>query len=116
MARELAWDLKAGTYRPKAVRRVLIPKKRCGEYRPLGIPCIRDRVAQTAAMLVLSPIIEADLPAEQYAYRPGRSALDGVNRVHRLVNAGRREVVARICRTTSARVRTLNCSSPSPVA
>ena len=90
---ELAWDLKAGTYRPKAVRRVLIPKKRRGEYRPLGIPCIRDRVAQTAAMLVLSPIVEADLPAEQYAYRPGRSALDAVNRVHRLVNAGHREVV-----------------------
>ena len=83
---ELAWDLKAGTYRPDAVRRVLIPKKRRGEFRALGIPCIRDRVAQTAAMLVLSPIIEADLPPEQYAYRPGRSALDAVNQVHRLVN------------------------------
>ena len=90
---ELAWDLKAGTYRPDAVRRVLIPKKRRGGYRPLGIPCIRDRVAQTAAMLVLSPIIEADLPAEQYAYRPGRSALDAVNQVHRLVNTGHREAV-----------------------
>ena len=90
---ELAWDLKAGTYRPEAVRRVLIPKKRRGEFRPLGIPCIRDRVAQTAAMLVLSPIIEADLPPEQYAYRPGRSALDAVNQVHRLVNIGHREIV-----------------------
>ena len=89
----LAWDLKAGTYRAGAVRRVLIPKKRRGEYRPLGIPCIRDRVAQTAAMMVLSPIIEADLAPEQYAYRPGRSALDAVNEVHRLVNTGHREVV-----------------------
>ena len=52
-----------------------------------------ERIAQTAAMLVLSPIIEADLPAEQYAYRPGRSALDAVNQVHRLVNTGHREAV-----------------------
>ena len=50
-------------------------------------------MAQTAAMLVLSPIIEADLPPEQYAYRPGRSALDAVNQVHRLVNIGHRERV-----------------------
>ena len=64
---ELARDLKAGTYRPDAVRQVLIPKKRRGQFRPLGIPCIRDRVAQTAAMLVLSPIFEADLAPEQYA-------------------------------------------------
>ena len=67
----LARDLKAGTYRPRAVRQVLIPKKQRGKFRPLGIPCLRDRVAQTAAMLVLSPIFEADLPPEQYAYRPG---------------------------------------------
>ena len=49
--------------------------------------------AQTAAMLIVSPIIEADLPPEQYAYRPGRSALDAVNQVHRLVNIGHREIV-----------------------
>ena len=64
-----------------------------GSSGPLGIPCIRDRVAQTAAMLIVSPIIEADLPPEQYAYRPGRSALDAVNQVHRLVNIGHREIV-----------------------
>ena len=55
----LARDLKAGTYRPLAVRQVLIPKKQRGKFRSLGIPCLRDRVAQTAAMLVLSPIFEA---------------------------------------------------------
>ncbi|MDE2754562.1 MAG: group II intron reverse transcriptase/maturase [Gemmatimonadota bacterium] len=89
----LARDLKAGTYRPRAVRQVLIPKKQRGKFRPLGIPCLRDRVAQTAAMLVLSPIFEADLQPEQYAYRPGRDANDAVRRVHRLLTTGHREVV-----------------------
>ena len=89
----LARDLKAGTYRPRAVRQVLIPKKQRGKFRPLGIPCLRDRVAQTAAMLVLSPIFEADLQPEQYAYRPGRHAHDAVKRVHRLLNTGHEEVV-----------------------
>ena len=89
----LARDLKAGTYRPRAVRQVLIPKKQRGKFRPLGIPCLRDRVAQTAAMLVLSPIFEADLQPEQYAYRPGRDAHDAVRRVHRLLTTGHREVV-----------------------
>ena len=89
----LARDLKAGTYRPRGVRQVLIPKKQRGKFRPLGIPCLRDRVAQTAAMLVLSPVFEADLQPEQYAYRPGRGAHDAVKRVHRLLTTGHREVV-----------------------
>ncbi len=90
---ELSQDLKDGTYTPKAVRQVLIPKKQPGQFRPLGIPCIRDRVAQTSAMLVLEPIFEADLQPEQYAYRPERSATDAVKRIHRLLNTGHNEVV-----------------------
>ena len=89
----LSRDLREGSYRPQAVRQVLIPKKQKGKYRALGIPCVRDRVAQTAALLVLSPIFEADLEPEQYAYRSGRSAQAAVERVRALVGAGRREVV-----------------------
>ena len=90
---ELARELREGTYTPKPVRQVLIPKKQPGKFRPLGIPCIRDRVAQTSALLVLGPIFEADLRPEQYAYRPGRSAHDAVRRVHSLLNTGHNEVV-----------------------
>ena len=71
----------------------LFPKKQPGKFRPLGIPCIRDRVAQTSALLVLEPIFEADLQPEQYAYRPERSAHGAVKRVHSLLNTGYNEVV-----------------------
>src|SRR3954454_6582069 len=89
---ELAAELKAKSYRPQPVRRVLIPKPD-GRQRPLGIATIRDRVAQMAVVLVLEPIFEADLEPEQYAYRPGRSALDAVEAVHGLLQSGHKEVV-----------------------
>ncbi len=88
----LAQELKEKSYKPGAVKRVMIPKPN-GKQRPLGIPTIKDRVVQMAVVLIIEPIFEADLQPEQYAYRANRNAHDAILEIHGWLNKGLREVV-----------------------
>lgn len=89
---ELAQELKEKTYRPAAVLRAWVPKGD-GKMRPLGIPCIRDRVVQMAAVLVLEPIFDEDLQPEQHAYRADHSAHEALREVQDLLDRGHTEVI-----------------------
>ena len=85
---ELSDQLKAGTYRPQAVRRVNIPKPGSNETRPLGIPTVRDRTVQAAVVNVIEPIFEIDFAERSYGFRPGRGCKDALRRVDPRIKAG----------------------------
>lgn len=90
---ELSDQIRGGTYRPQAVRRVPIPKPGTAETRPLGIPTVRDRIVQAAVTHVIEPIFERDFAEHSYGFRPGRGCKDALRRVDRLLKEGYVHVV-----------------------
>ncbi len=84
---ELAEALKSGSYRPEAVRRVYIPKGD-GTQRPLGIPCVKDRIVQAAVKMTLEPIFEKEFLPTSYGFRPGIGAKDALREVNDLLKGG----------------------------
>jgi RNA-directed DNA polymerase len=90
---KLAEDLWKGRYRPQDIRRAYIPKPGSSEGRPLGIPTVRDRVAQGALRHVLEPIFERGFAAHSYGFRPGRGCKDALRRVDELLKQGYSHVV-----------------------
>lgn len=91
--RRLSEELASGRYRPRAIKRRWIPKPGSREKRPLGIPTVRDRVAQAALRHVLEPIFEREFSEQSYGFRPKRGCKDALRRVRRLLEAGNHWVV-----------------------
>jgi len=85
--------LKRGTYQPKPVKRVMIPKLGSSEMRPLGIPTVTDRIVQTATRMVIEPIFEREFAEHSYGFRPGRGCKDALRRVDELLQSGLVHVV-----------------------
>jgi len=91
--RHLSGQLRDGSYRPRAVQRVHIPKPGSRETRPLGIPTVQDRVAQGAVRQVLEPIFEKEFAEHSYGFRPGRGCKDALREVDKLLKTGHVYVV-----------------------
>ncbi len=91
--KRLAQELESGTYRPRAVKRVYIPKPGTNEHRPLGIPTVRDRVVQAALRQVIEPIFERDFAPNSFGFRPKRGCNDALREVVKRLNEGSRWVV-----------------------